>query len=288
MPLQRPNFDVHKYDCLKPDLSGVRAFVGAEDINRQIELKLASKDALLRAPPQGGDLLNSLIADIKGLTLAHRNRPARMKALCDEYQAACAKGKALAAADGRKAQSLRAIVSMYAAFNEVEFRREFNKEFGEAGPGIAAAVQAIEEDIAKLQEAAKEAWPSDPEVLCVYFRNETIPERWREYGIRDTFSDCSMATMIMESFLRDWRDRSARFGPPVTINGLLIKSLPTKMQQTWQELYGFLRLGELPKRIYYEPLTADHTVTDRVEETVPSELPEVFQKRGRGRPRKES
>lgn len=294
MPLRSDKYDINRFDCLNPDLSGVRAMLTVQDAERQITDKRSQIQALKGRAPSGESLMSEIELAIKGYLIpihTQAERIAMLREATGVVQTAI-KRQLDGIPESELLPATGAILGLYTQFDVQQFRSDFKSAFGTVPDSDPAAeIEALNDQIVELQEQIGETWPDDANRISGFFRGCRIPQIWYSFRVSPRFTEIDVARVIIEAFIREWRQRAPLFGPPVTITGTDIRTLPESIGRNWRELYGFMGLADLQKA----PFLTQHRIADKVAldmqaavDEAPPDLPEIFQKRGRGRPKKKS
>lgn len=290
MALRYPSWDTSKYNCLHPSLNGVRVrAVVLEKIQEQERLT-KELDSLRNAVPAGNALCDSLVKMVGeriGRPISSQDRLEWVRKAVPAIQGAILEHQAYPTTS-RVDGLIGELHKVYMAFNRQQFIDDFKVVFkGEKSEDHTERIEELELKVLECDEFIAREWPMTEEHMAPFFRAGHIPKAWQSLRVTPKMSDVQIGTRVIDAFMADWKERAPLFSVPVTINGIAIASLPRQADKdTWAELYNFLRLGTLPKRVFYiHRIAAQAPQTDPEVNDDLSHVPDSFKPVGRGRPK---
>ncbi|MCC7419404.1 MAG: hypothetical protein IT428_03895 [Planctomycetaceae bacterium] len=268
----------NEYNVLAPTLAGP---VSMQDrLDRQVELQgLLDRLAEINARgPSGARLRDEIEGKILATVKENGDVDLRRRALkgaITRYQQE--RAKALrnpgAVGQGGMAVAMRAIQDLYFSFGLERFREDFASMFA-----VDLEKDEMADSLSKLTRRVEEIQSQDRWKVTDarrFFIGERMPFSFREYRC-DLMGEVPFAETICKLFLKEWKARAPYFAEPVTIGGVAIRSLAEVHRGPWLGLYARLKLGDMPKRIMYEPTLLSRTVSA---EPPPTDLPGKFGRR---------
>lgn len=244
--LRTPNFDKSAYNCLNQDLSAVQYWLDLQSLLGKLDEAEAAKVALLNGHTAQHDQLCREVLDQISRECAHQKfRTDRVSALvsrlihCRQFPQAHSH---------EISRLLSELLLLYAKFDTDLLKADWADLFGT--DGAASEITKLNGKTGGLKKHLGELRKRLPQ--C--FADGTIPERWK--GIvapADSTSpdtQTTLAEIIINRFVLDWRLRAPLFGVPVTIYGTDIHTLGDASRGRWEAAYKALGLAPGLKPTY--------------------------------------
>lgn len=265
--MRLPSWNVHEYDCLKPDLSGPLQVWR----HQQAQKRVADCEALVReleSEPLAGERLKVQIEEALRKKVATKpvgkNRQEFVEVQARRFRDAHHKAQRYPMERDQVDAIAEHILRCYMSV-EIE---AFQEDFGIIMAGLPD--DESEDRIKKARESLEARKKSLKWDLKKEYRKlvRSVPKRWRNNTVSSQFPQYRMVEYICQEFVRDWQARAPLFDEPVTINGVAIRSLKSDLRKVWQGAYNELGLGDLKKRVGFVAVQF-HSVEDGDDESVP-------------------
>jgi len=272
MAKQFPTWSQDKYNCVKADLSGVHSIVRLEELEAE-HSKLNDELAKLNKKPLcGTDLLSAIEEEILAIVNSRQGGGNRFVTLVENYRRSQNKHAKCADQNHRQiaTQTAFSILCQFTKFDPNKFRAMFNKHFGQevADNPTQTRKAKIESDMKGNKNKQYKVWNDNNFGQFFQGGKHGVPNHWGAMAVQKGDKKRDIGRKIMREFMEDWRNRARLFSESVTINGVLISSLPDPMRRAWKVAYEKAKLGEQHKNPIYIARKSDI-----VDKSVSSSMP---------------
>lgn len=258
MPMKSVPWNPSEYHCLTPDLAGPSAM--QDRLESQIRLRglLDSVARLTASGPSGVSLRDEIESRILMKVQENQSNDSRQLMMRNAVERYRSERKKILQVPGVLGDAglkvaVQAVCDAYFAFNIEKWRADFDAVYAKelAENSVFRELERANEQIEEIR--ANDRWKVG--IARRFFNGGAVPAMWRDFRA-DLMGEVQMAETITKLFLKEWRARAPYFLEPVTVTGVLIRSLPDCLRETWLKLYQRLGLGDIPKRVTYEPLVS--------------------------------
>ncbi len=275
MAKRLPTWNQSKYNCVNPDLSGVHAILKLEELEkvyRDLDNELVKLDS---KPLNGSDLFTSVEDEILSIVQNRTKKEGRFVNLIETYRKSRSKFERHRDQAHRQiaTQAAFSLLCQFMEFDHEKFRAMFQEHFGKEladNPSQTRKTQ-IKKTMKSNKTMQSQTWSDNN--FGKFFLNgkHGVPSQWGSMNIAKYHKKRDIGKKIMREFIGDWRSRARLFSEAVTINGVLISSLPNEKRNAWNAAYNRAELGKLPKNPLY---TARRS--DIVDETAVQPMPAMI------------
>lgn len=236
--------DSTDYNCLNPDLSGPKAMWEHREIERLVagheedarkskkqllptkEIRQLIEDEILEAKEQEKEI--DAIAELQRVFNELQVIVNLRKRYGKSYQPALYRNL------------IGVIRAMYSAFDIDKFKKDFNKAYPS---------NRLSDDEKNYRKSVKDAEKARNDLEENYDWTQhfkMVPNTWRGSS-KGTVGENEMAGKICRKFIDDWTERQGKFMYAVTINGVLIESLPPDKIKLWGEAWKMFGLDKIKR-----------------------------------------
>lgn len=255
MAKQFPTWSQDKYNCVKSNLAGVHAILRLEKLEAahsklNDELAKIHKNEL-----SGPNLLSAIEDEILALVNSRQNGEDRFVTLVEKYRKSQNKFVRFSDQNHRQiaTETAFSILCQFMKFDPSKFRALFQKHFGQElanNPAQTKKTQ-LEKDRALNKNKQYKVWNDNNFGQFFQGGKHGVPAHWGSMDIQKGHKKRDIGKKILREFMEDWRNRARLFSEAVTINGVLISSLPDPMRRSWKAAYEQAKLGEQHKNPIY-------------------------------------
>jgi hypothetical protein len=246
MALAYPTFDRTEYACLHPNLCVIDYALKLKALDQEIEgHRKAVEEATTSARTQGKNLLKTLSEELS--TLREASPPEVIKRYVEAYRGSLT-SQYPHIGDQRRSYLIR-LHDEFSTFNkdalEKFFKEHFKDEYAES-TDLSKAKQAANGRLTAALDKRKRILET---AATDIYRDGEAPKEWRHVRQSgDGMAAEYVTSVIIESFVKDWKQRCVLFECPVTIAGYGIHTLPEERKRIWSDAYKRLGLDKLTKR----------------------------------------